>query len=402
MKRITNLGANVWPGNAGNIPTQLQPIPDGIAGDSYRVSYILLKGRVTATTGAGGGYTAIELLEWLLNINLVAGGHTFTALNGLDLFLMNFYRYPGNAFSFPPAVAADQTDDVNFFDLWIPFEDRNQFQGTDFVVPAAFFNDGQLNVHYGGAALNANTTITACTIDIYAMIERKNEVQVPALPLIQSSVHDMFDHLVPGVYSDLFIRKPSDAFAAAANYTSLKVTAAGEDILQSIDPEAALLSYAIDKGWDLATVGALSWEEGYASMYFIPLIWQAQNQASNKLGNLVDSMGETLALHFLGSATAPRLVYRVWSGIDNEQAKRLLAKIGAANPAGVILKRKPASKGDLPGDDGGAKMARVSPGMKVMPLKVAGAVAPSDLGRMAPRLALQPGGLMKRVLKGGK
>lgn len=384
MKRIYNLGTIAWNGAGGVHTMHLSPIPDGIHGDQYRVTHFLLHCRADVTTGAGGGYTGAELLEWISNISLKAASHSFTNLNGRELFRLLEYRGE-EATTLPPNVAANQTNDINYVQLAIPMEDLRAIEPQDYVVPASYFNDGVLNVTLGVPLINANSTMQAFNMDVWAMVERKNEVQIPALPIIAASPTTMFNQLPAGVYSDLFILADKDAFSAAALFNLIILKAAGEDIHGAVTPEAVIKAYCVDRMRDWTACGGYSWEEDYASQKWLPLIWQAFNPNSNRGSQLVDTMGESLSFDFNGTETAPNLVYRYFEGLTDENARRGLAKMGATDPSAMIVKRKTKSKQPIT-----TQATRVMPGLKVLPAKVLGGKTDAALGKLAPRFSLQP------------
>lgn len=382
MKRIVNLGQINWV--AGGVQTQtLQPIPDGYHMDSYRVTQFLLFWSFDITTGAGGGYTGEELLRWIRNINLKAHAHNFTNLSGWELFWFNWYlnEIP---ITLPPNVAANQANDLNYVKLVIPMENPRAISAQDFVVPAAVFNDGSLRVDQGVAVLNANSTINTASLQIWAMVERKNESQIPALPTIGASTHEMFDQIPPGVYDQLFILAPSGDFTAAADITSMRLMAGGEEILQGVAPEATCMGYLQDKLWDWIALGGFSWAEEAATHELVPLIWPGWNPSSNRVSQFIDSRGESVSIDFQGTLTSVDLVYRYYEQITRTTSDRMLAKLGVHQPADLSYKRKTVSKGGLT-----RAAVLTQPGLSIVPVKITGSRNLASLGRLSSRFLRQ-------------
>lgn len=385
MKRIHNLGTEAWPGGAGDTPVQLEPIPDGFGSDSYKVTTLSLDLKMTVTAAAGGGASYLELLQWV-RFFLNAGDDPVANLNGMSLYMFTPYTSPymwvaimTGAAGMTPADVDPDGQVTRHLPLCIPFEVFSGFRPLEFCYPAAIFNRNSLHVQWGAAALNGNVTVDSASISVWATVERKNDVSVPATPSIREESLNPFCQLEPGIYDVLFIRKPDATTAfAAGDLTSIFMSAAGESIHAAINGDGLYAAYAFDKGVGMP---ATSWSDDAASALYVPLIWPGQLGAANQVNQYVDTQGGSLKIDIQSDEDALVFVSRKYRPLTPIVRDAKLAQMGIANPAAAVTNRKTASKATLPT----ATVAR-RPGLSLIPYKVQGVTTLEAAGNQASKI----------------
>jgi hypothetical protein len=385
MKRHFNLGTEDWPGAAGVVPFRLSPIPDEYMSDSYRVARLYLDVRMDITTGNAGDFDADEQYQWLTLILLRASEETIVSLSGWDLVNFLFYSHTGLniAGAFPADIGVDETNLIQHLQLEIPLENAMQVEPQDYVCPASLFNDADLQVTFGGAAPGTDTVINAATITVWAQVERKNEIQIPAFPCIMSKHDSLFSETQPGIYDNCFIMpRDGDAFAAA-DVTAVMMSASGEVIHGGVGPDGVIQGYTWDHGVGLMMNTAFA--KDYATITHLPLIWQGWNARSNRVSQLIDSGGVPLVYNLVGAPAADlKWVYRYYRPITREGLAQRFGKMGAANPSAVLQKPKSLSKTVV-----GEPTIRTRTGLRIIPRKIVGEKVPGALGRLEHRF-VQP------------
>lgn len=386
MERNVNLGMITWAA-AGIRNVPLEPIPDEYANDNYSVASINLDFRFDITTGAGGGCTTQEMMEWVQNIFLKASDHVF--VNGINAWqlqtcLGGISKGGVTDIGSVSGIGASQANDISHLHLHIQLQKQRALNGNDFICPAAMFNDATLQLNLGIAALNANSTINACVVKIWAEIDRVGECAMPALPTMQAIQAPLFGRLPSGIYTELLLENPLGGNPwAAADITIVSLMAAGEYIHSAVEPDALLLAF--ERNADRATlVGASDWQDCAASLMYLPLIWPGYNDGTNKLRGLVDTKGGHLILDCKGTLSAPIYIMRYYTALKTEDAHKILTKMGVANPGDTTMKRKTVSKQPI-------TIAEVSaaPGLRAGPVKVVGTKSGSvlSLGKQAQKVA---------------
>lgn len=373
MKRLVNLGTLDWAAaGVRNVP--LEPIPDEYGDDNYYVAGIVMDCRFDITTGAGGGCTCREIMEWISNIFLRATGHVFC--NGINAYqlqvLVNgiFERHGDVSRGGCAAIAASQTNDISHFPVWIDFEQMHAFDGIDSVVLAAMFNDAVLQVQLGQGALNANTTINAMQIRVWASLDRMGELRVPGLlPTVQAYDGVRFERLPAGIYTTLMAGAPADPWAAA-DITMVSLRAAGEHIHSAVEPDALLQEFF--RQCELGTFGTMplggyDWKDQAALCDYLPLIWPQYTDAANRARLAVDSKGSLLHVDMGGAAAAVAYIMKYWTPITPTTSKNVFAKTGVANVDDLLLRRKTFSKSAITAGE-----IAQAPGLSRLPIKVVG------------------------------
>jgi hypothetical protein len=368
MQRTWNLGTEAWAA-AGTLNVPLKPIPDSYADDTYAVACLTLELQLDVTTGAGGGCTARELMEWVSNIFLKAGDHV--VVNGVNAFQMieGFGRLdhgePLDANI--AAIAASQANVQINIPVRIEFENfDDNMDSNDGLVPAAFFNDAQLQVTLGAAALNANTTINSAALQVSASGHRVPDLNIVKLPTYQAITGDLFEQLPRGIYTALAIVAPSGAFAAA-NITTVNLRADGELIHSNVLPDAVIREFERCKVDRTDPAGCTSWSDDASNAVILPLIWPSRHSAANKARYAVDTGSQTLNTDLQGSLTSPVYIMRYYSKKVGADAERYLAAVGVQDPSDVEVKFKTASKRPLSEQE-----VTEAPGLNLIPAKVVG------------------------------
>jgi len=175
MKRLHDLGVRAWPGAAGTVTFPLQSIPTEYGADSLATAHMLLSIHIDITTGAGGGCTGREILEFFQTLVLKSNLHTW--IPGMDLFqyvtllLEGGFHTPGVLI--PAAIIANQANAIRRLQIPIDFERLEMEDGSQYAVPPEYFDAGQFNVRMGAAAINANTDVNACALSLHVNMIRR-------------------------------------------------------------------------------------------------------------------------------------------------------------------------------------------------------------------------------------
>lgn len=396
MKRTYECGSIAWPGVAGGADSLLLTgIPDGIGADSYRVAALQLMLRIVFNTAeTTGSLDGVEIPDFLKKIHLKSMGKQLCNIGGGNLF--DFIQYSALEVLSIPADAADNlTAEVRILRLYIPFEGKKSAEAQDFVLPAAALNDGVLKIDFEDATtIGTDCTITDATVYVSALLERKEEVQVPALPdITDGNIKLDNGHLPEGSYDVLFLKAPSDSFAAA-DIDDVQLVAAGEDIHDSVDPDVVVGWWAWDcslppGGFISTAAGDGDWENSAADYNIFPLIWPASNESSNRITQMVDTRGTDLVFKISGDLDKCEYVCRRYRVIDTDAKRKMLNKMGVKKPSAVRLKLKTKSKKAFSEVDGAKHMLRY--GARQLPQKVIGASGDSvvNLGELNIRLGVR-------------
>ena len=384
MKRTSALGVVAWSGAPGVLPVNLRPMPDNIGIDSLRVTHLLLDFRFDLTTLAEtGAITVDQLLGFIQNIAIEVSGTPLVNISGLDLF--RFMQYLSQEFlDTPPVVGAAETNIIVHAFLWIPFEGMRSYEPQDYVLPAAVFNGSNMNVTLGGEDIGTDGTVNACTLTTTAMLERKNEVQIPALPLIMGKDIEIEDDLGAGIYKELFICAPPACFTNAADLTLIKVSGYDEAIHKGVTTEQVIRAHNADRllNNDYLARGATpdDWENDAALFDIVPLLWPGYANESNRIGQYIDTMGQRLQIECIGNLTDIHVVFRLYRRLNQSQSEAQLIEMKANDPGQLVGKRKTASKVDMPTD-----AIRTSRGMGALPIKIEGELMSGALGPLVTR-----------------
>lgn len=390
MLRNCAIGAQVWAAGMGQVNIPMLPIPNETSSDTYKTQRIYGKVRMTITCGAGGGCTSREIMDWISNVQIKAMDHIFWIGSMRDNLMLQLYEEGLHHVHIPAACNANDNAVVRYFSFVLNFHHPAAFQPQDFGVPAGAFDDGSIQLTFGAAALNANTTVNSCTVDFWASLERSNDVQ--AAPLVEcGSVDGQLNgyRFASGVYASLFLRDPPAANFAAGDVTLVGVTANGEQIQMNLLPDGVLRSYALDNHCAVPNIAAGAdgldlWPDDAADAYFLPLLWLTKDPNLNKITRMIDTKGSDLLVDLRGAlATTPHYIYRRYRPQSTSTAFKQLQKAGIGDPSAVDIKPKTASKSQAPTN------APDRPGVGALPVKVTQAPTVAAAGKLVGKIAIK-------------
>lgn len=376
MRNLQNIGMVNWVAPGGNYPVSLQPIPDvGARGRRTTVSGLVAKFEFDITTGVGGGCTGREILEWILSWGVIILGRQQYNLNGWDSMLAWNYCTDAGSMQAPDDIIAAQANARRSVFLVDPFYNPRYQAGPlgpgANEIAAAMLNEGRCSFRLGTAALNANSTVNACAVTLYAVTDERDHIDIPSLPIWESADIELFETLPAGVYSDLFFVNPSSPWAAA-DLTAIRIQADDGDVYRSTDPDACLAGAMLlrNLGGPLASDDMDSWEINAANMTFLPVIYPEANAAA-ELGRTVPALGKLLVA-CQGAAAGLHAVWCRWESSDSLASDALRA-MGAARPRDVRVAPIPAP---------GKRLMRRTEAIRIpMPLRVWD-VRPEVMGRL--------------------
>jgi len=378
MKRPVQIGSAAWAAAGSLSPFDLRNLSSDIDGDAYGLRAILAELTFDITTAVGGGCTGREILEWITNI--VLRGTVGVPVQGINAYQLACIQMLEGAFLSAPAdIAANLANQRRVVRVIIPY-DRPRAPKPDESLPCCqAFKDASLIVTLGAAALNANTTVNSCLVNVIGHVRRQGKVRFPALPHYSAQVGTLQDTLPDGVYDALGIIAPAGGFAAAANLSNIALRAGSEYVIPAIPPGDMLSAYLLDDlmGLGIATQanpamgGAEDWTNDFASLLMFPLIYQGRVVGGNKQTEMVDSQGSELSVECDGSLAAPvyGMKYYRPNSLANEkrQAETFGADLGSLEVEPEGLGGKTITSG--------AQAQR--PGLRTVPTTVKKVTGPS-------------------------
>lgn len=346
MKSTIELGTRAWSA-AGSLTWDFATIDDEVGADILSVSCAILECRLNVTTGAGGGVTGRELMEWLQAI-LIHGGPFIdpwvTSVNGYDL--VTYLRVcEGLTNSIPGDLAAEQQDVDKDFIVIIPTCSQLHERPEEHYPAANAMARQNFKLTLGAAAVNDDTTMNSASFTLSMKLHRGNTVRLAHYRCIESYDKELREQLPASTYHGICWVAPSDSFAAA-DITNVRVIADGLFIHQSLEPDSVLYSYMDDitygqsfddgAGTSFANGGG-DWDEEYASVTAFPLIWLSADFRNNRTSQLPGSE-DGLLVDCDGGATTMRYVVGRVPILKSTFAQTQLRQMGA-DPSSVTVSR---------------------------------------------------------------
>ena len=378
MFRNIELGDHAWGGFAQNLTWDLSTIDDEVGADLYSVVEHHLEIEIDITTGAGGGVTARELMEWF-SVLLQGGpfvGPVVSQVNLWDLcnYLKEMEGVPEWMFA---AVAANQTNDIQQALVVIPYASSLlEFPEENWPL-AGMCAKQTLRVHTGAAAVNANTTMNACTIALKTRLYKGHSPRLAHPRMIQSVDKELRETFEAGTYHGMLAIAPDGGWAAAANIQNVRLLADGAEIHSSLQPDTVIGAYLATAYYEgvqgIAALGAFSgagsWTKNYDTIEWFPIIWLSPDFRANRMSQLVGSRNGLL-MDSDGTAATLHYVYGMVPLVGSAFAQRALGAIGA-DPSVVVVSKEV-----------GPEAAVERPSLSAMPFKVDGATNLSRAGRL--------------------
>lgn len=384
MRRQLDLGNQAWGGAAGALPPfDLRTLLTDVDGDAYGLESLIFELTFDITTGAGGGCTGREILEWISN--LIMRGSVGVPIQGMNAYQLNVLQGAclGVFTGIPDDIPINQVNDISVMHLIIPFA-RYRSRNPDEVLPAVqAFKDATVLLSLGAPALNANTVINGCTVRGFGRVRRQGKVRFPALPNYGSHADTIHTTLPDAQYDGLCMVAPAGGFAAPANLTNIVLRAGNEEIHNAVGPDNVLAAYLLDQtagvGGGAATPllgGAQNWTKGSAALLMFPLIWQNAAIGANKATDQVDSQGSALVLECDGTLVTAQYAYCYYPPNTAQNQSRQAQAFGAQMSSLDVV---------TPGIGGQSIESMIvgrKPGLRTLPAQVR-AVVGSEAGRLA-------------------
>jgi len=380
MFRNLDIGNQVWGGAAGALPPfDLRTMLNSVNGDAYGLHSLVFKLRFDITTGVGGGCTGREIHEWLTN--LVFRGSVGVPIQGMNHYQLMILQSGCLGFhsGLHADIAANQANDISVMYLVFSFERHRAVMPENELPTVQAFKDATFLITTGAPLINANTTVNALTVQGYGRVRRQGKVRFPSLPTFGSHADVIHTTLPDAQYDGLCLVAPTGGFAAAANIGNVVVRAGSEDIHKSVGPDAVIAAYLIDQvtGFGVLAApfglgGATDWTKDFASLLFLPLIWQNHMVASNKATDQVDTQASALSIEMDGTLAAAQYAYCYYPSNTAENQKMQAQTFGAQLSSLDIITPDLDGK-SIPSD----KIAN-KPGMRILTRQVRGVVGPES------------------------
>jgi hypothetical protein len=392
MIRVKDLGSQAWPGGGLYPGFDLSILPNGHGDSLYAVLFFLVHLRLVVTVAGGGALTGIEVLNWITNITLDGANHSFVApMTGQEMYAFNVYEDAKVIFAQPQTLAAGaaQVVDCWFAIRMAPPHCSNPY---DFAVPCEMFEDGQFNLSTGGAAINGTSTVTACQLQLYAGLERREDIPLPSFPHIFAVSKNMDDRLPAGIYATLFGLN-RDGGWVAGNIAGTSLWAGEEQIHLAVRPDALLYSYIEENsaaGSQVTLAEQLAQTALYATfadnqphVNFLPLVWNCRpNSNKGNATGWVDTNGRQLQHTIQGTLATIRLVGRYYQSMDLNILRGKASLMGI-QPQGMVVQPKTKSTVAVPAH----RVALKTPGLGAIPVVITGHAAGAQaLARHATRV----------------
>jgi hypothetical protein len=371
---------------------QLGSIPDGVGDLIWNCRKLQLDIKVQYDTSATSPPTLLELLELVDNLKMqVAGENVLNNVSVRDIveILAEGHCRHGEDPDLPSAPTADASDEVRHIQIPVEFSRDDLFKPDDFACPAQLLNGKYLYARANEFS-GVDNSVDAVVISLSAEIELIDHPRLVALPIYEAQTKQTHESLPPGLYSELFIRKPSGGFSAG-DLDTVQLTANGIDIYDHVDCEHIYMRYKFARSIQNGSIDGLygggaveSWDEDEANAIFLPLIFPWSNDNKNRLSHLLDTFGALLHYQIKGNLTEFTFVSRRYIYLDEALAKRQAVDMGITDVEALQGHRGTANSRDIV-DSGEIKKKA---GMRQLPVTITGVASarealPSRISRAA-------------------
>lgn len=379
--RVFPVGNYTWSG-AGMIPVPLRSIRDRIGNDPYGMVGLMVDITMAGTSGGGLAATVAQLYQWVSAINLrVADVPLFQNIDGYTLMYI-IPRFDHGLPVYDGVTALDATTPwARTLHLYIPLANHHDCDDiVDRMHAVSLFQNANLELTLGSATIGT-CTLTSATISVSAAVERMSDINLVPAACYQSIDGDLSTMLPAGVYNLLILApRVGASFAAAANVSSLSLTANAEDIINGVGPDPiirAFEQYKYERG--TAILGGTNWSSDYASVLGLPLIYPNMMRSLNKFRKFVDTNTTQLYNRHSGTATQVRYILRRYEPMTGPNGDRYLSELGVVSPNLVTVVYKTLSKKPIESEN-----VLSAPGLRLIPGKIFSGGPAGNLGRIAP------------------
>jgi len=376
MKRTIELQTRAWAA-AGPLTWDFSTIDDEVGDELASVKCVILEFRMAFTCGAGGGCTGRELHEWIQSVDITGGPFVkdmCVNVNGWDLPLYLFTME-----NVLQLLADDADADASYTKviiIFIPTCSDSHEKPEEHYPPGGAFKRCNLVTMLGGAAVNANTTMTSCEVDVVVKLHRGHTARFAHFRCIRSIDKERQHDFEPGTFHGMCLVNPSPAWAAA-DLTRVRLVADGDVYHQQVTPDAVIESYIEDMGYNEGSAGGgflgataqWTWDTDYADLYVFPIIWLSADARQNRTSQLVGSKAGPL-VDLQGAATSFRYVYGFVPPLKSAFTDEMIRELGA-EPEALKVGRTVT-----PGQVGRR------PSLSSVPFEVTGSVNLSKTGRL--------------------